>query len=149
VTFWFLTFLFGHNLCYKYLNGSCEPILDIYISRVFQWCNEIFNPMNLSPWNISLKIQNSMGISIPKVGVHLGVYGFICSHSWKCKCDSWVALLACTFSCFLCGCKPKVRGVIIDIEKQMSCTKNYMLNVLGPFKTSVQGPKAHGPTWSN
>jgi hypothetical protein len=36
---------FGHNLCCKYLNGSCKPILDIYISKSFQWCKEIFNPM--------------------------------------------------------------------------------------------------------
>jgi hypothetical protein len=27
---------FCHNLCCKYLNGSCEPILDIYVSRDFQ-----------------------------------------------------------------------------------------------------------------
>jgi len=30
-------FSFGHNLCCKYSNGSCEPILDIQILRVFQW----------------------------------------------------------------------------------------------------------------
>jgi hypothetical protein len=28
---------FGHNLCFKYSNGSCEPILDIQGSRTFQW----------------------------------------------------------------------------------------------------------------
>jgi len=22
---------FGHNLCFKYSNGSCEPILNIYV----------------------------------------------------------------------------------------------------------------------
>jgi hypothetical protein len=27
---------FGHNLCCKYPNGSCEPILDIYTSIAFQ-----------------------------------------------------------------------------------------------------------------
>jgi len=26
---------FGHNLCFKCPNGSCEPILDIYIPRDF------------------------------------------------------------------------------------------------------------------
>jgi hypothetical protein len=26
---------FGHNLCFKYLNGSCELILDIYVSELF------------------------------------------------------------------------------------------------------------------
>ncbi len=28
-------FSFCHNLCYKFPNGSCEPILDIYISITF------------------------------------------------------------------------------------------------------------------
>jgi hypothetical protein len=27
---------FGHNLCFKYSNGSCKPTLDIYILRTFQ-----------------------------------------------------------------------------------------------------------------
>jgi hypothetical protein len=27
---------FGHNLCFSCPNGSCEPILDIYVPRVFQ-----------------------------------------------------------------------------------------------------------------
>jgi len=27
---------FGHNLCFRYLNEQCEPILDIYASRAFQ-----------------------------------------------------------------------------------------------------------------
>jgi hypothetical protein len=26
---------FGHNLCFKHSNGTCEPILDIYVSRAF------------------------------------------------------------------------------------------------------------------
>jgi hypothetical protein len=34
---------FGHNLCYKCPNGSCEPILDIYASITFQWYKEFFN----------------------------------------------------------------------------------------------------------
>ncbi len=28
---------FGHNVCFKYPNGSCEPISDIFVSRDFQW----------------------------------------------------------------------------------------------------------------
>jgi hypothetical protein len=27
---------FGHNLYFKYPNGSCKPILDIYVSIAFQ-----------------------------------------------------------------------------------------------------------------
>jgi hypothetical protein len=32
---------FGHNLCFRYPNGSCEPILNIYIPRDFS--NDIRN----------------------------------------------------------------------------------------------------------
>jgi hypothetical protein len=72
---------FGHNLCLKYLNGSCEPILDIYIPRNFQWYKELFNPINFDPWNLPLKIRESMGTPIPKMRAHLGVCGFILLHS--------------------------------------------------------------------
>jgi hypothetical protein len=46
----------GHNVCYKYSNGSWEPILDIYVSRAFQWYKEFFNTISFDPWNPSLKI---------------------------------------------------------------------------------------------
>ncbi len=34
---WTPDFSFGHNLYFNYPNGSWEPILDIYVSRAFQW----------------------------------------------------------------------------------------------------------------
>ncbi len=71
---------FCHNLCFKYSNGSCEPILDMYVSRNFQWYKEIFNPMSFNPWNFSLKIWKSIGTPTPKVGAHLGMCEFIPSH---------------------------------------------------------------------
>jgi len=46
---WTSDLYFGHNLCFKYSNGSCEHILDIYVSRAFQWYKENFNPMSLAP----------------------------------------------------------------------------------------------------
>jgi hypothetical protein len=72
---------FGHNLCLKYPNGSYEPILDIYISKKIQWYKEFFNPMIFYSYNCLLKIQESIRTPTPKVGVHLGVWGFICSYS--------------------------------------------------------------------
>jgi hypothetical protein len=72
---------FGNNLCFKYSNGSCEPILDIYVRKFFQWYNEIYDPISFDHSNTYLTIQNSIGIPIPKVGVHLRVCGFIPSHS--------------------------------------------------------------------
>jgi hypothetical protein len=69
---------FGHNSCFKYSNGSYESILNIYVSRTFQWYKELFNPMCFDPWNTSLKIQDSIGIPTPKVdsGVHSRVCRF-------------------------------------------------------------------------
>jgi len=78
-----LTFIpsFGHNLCFKCPNGSCEPILDIYVPKDFQWYKELFNTMVFDPYNHSLKIQKSIKTPTPKVGAHLGVWRFIPSHS--------------------------------------------------------------------
>jgi hypothetical protein len=72
---------FDHNLCFKYPNGSCKPILDIYILRSFQWYKELFNIMSFDPYNCPLKTWESIGTPTPKVGTHLGVWGFIPSHS--------------------------------------------------------------------
>jgi len=73
---------FGCNLCVKCPNGSCEPILDIYVLRAFQWYKELFNPRGFDPCNRFLKIWESIKTPIPKVGAHLGVWGFIPSHSF-------------------------------------------------------------------
>jgi hypothetical protein len=71
---------FGCNLCFKYSNEMCEPILHIYVPTTFQRYKKLFNPMSFVPCNYSLKIQKSIGTPIPKVGAHLGMCGFICSH---------------------------------------------------------------------
>jgi hypothetical protein len=89
---WFLTFngrksidtsivnlYFSHNLCCKYSNGSCEFILNIYVSRYFQWYKKLFN-LSFDPSNHSLTIRKCLGILIPKIGVHLRMCGFIHSH---------------------------------------------------------------------
>jgi hypothetical protein len=50
--------------------------------------------MSFDPYNYPLKIWESIGTPTPKVGIHLGVWGFIPSHSFAFtgvwKCDSWV-----------------------------------------------------------
>jgi hypothetical protein len=92
---------FGHNLCFKYPNRSCEPILSIYVPRCFLWYKELFSPMIFNPYNYPLNIRKSIGIPTPKVKVHLGVWGFIPSHSltllgvWNVtpKLHSWPAPL--------------------------------------------------------
>jgi hypothetical protein len=72
---------FGHNLCFKSPNGSREPILDIYVLKAFQRYKELLNLMGFDPWNYFLKIQKSIRTPTLKVRVHLGVWGFIPSHS--------------------------------------------------------------------
>jgi len=68
-------------LCFKYSNGSCKSILNIYVLRYFQWYKELFNSMSFDPCNRPLKIWESIGTPTPKVRAHLGVWGFIPSHS--------------------------------------------------------------------
>jgi hypothetical protein len=55
---------FGHNMCFKYPNRSWKPILDIYVSRDFQWYKELFNLMNFDPCNRLLKIRKSISVTI-------------------------------------------------------------------------------------
>ncbi len=106
---------FGHNLCFTYPNGwfgSCDPILNIYVLRAFQWYKELFNRMSLSPWSRSLKIWKSIRIPSPKVGVHLGVWRFIHSH-FPTFPGAWdvtpkLLLLVCTFANPCLSCEHKV-----------------------------------------
>jgi hypothetical protein len=72
---------FGHNLCFRCPNGSCKPILNIYISRYFQWYKKILNPICFDPCNCSLKIWKSIEIPTPKVGTHFRTWKFIPLHS--------------------------------------------------------------------
>jgi hypothetical protein len=71
---------FGYNLCLKCPNGSCEPILNIYVQRSFQWYEKVFNSLNFDPYSHSLKIGKSTRTPTPKVEAPLGVWGCIPSH---------------------------------------------------------------------
>jgi hypothetical protein len=105
---------FGHNFCFKYPNESCDPILNIYISRSFQSYKEIFNPMNFYLYNCFLKIRKSIKTPTPKVGAHLGVCGLIPSHSPEnIKCDSWFSFLARTFASPYFDREPKAKVMTI------------------------------------
>jgi hypothetical protein len=65
---------FGHNLCFRCPNESCEPILNMYVPRAFQWSKELFNPLSFDSCNYSLKIWKSIGTPTPKVGAPLGMW---------------------------------------------------------------------------
>jgi hypothetical protein len=97
---------FGHNLRFRCPNEQCEPTLDIYVTRAFQWYKERHKPLNFDPSNRSLKFWESTGTPSPKVGVALGVWVFTPSHSLTLSytpgsmwCDSsassWPAPLQC------------------------------------------------------
>ncbi len=71
---------FGHNLYFRCPNGSYEPILNIYVSISFQWY-KLFNPLGFDPYSCFLNVWESIGIPTPNVGIPLGVWRFIPSHS--------------------------------------------------------------------
>jgi len=104
---------FGHNLCFKYSNEWCKPILDIYVSRAFQWYNFSSKPLSFDPYNHPLKIRESTGTLSPKVGVALGVWGFIPSHSFAFleTCNMTLGLLSwlATLKALCLGCESKAR----------------------------------------
>jgi hypothetical protein len=64
---------FAHNLPFRCPNEQCEPILDIYVSRTFQWYQERNNPLRFDPSTRTLKFRESTGTPSPKMGVALGV----------------------------------------------------------------------------
>jgi hypothetical protein len=98
---------FGHNLCFKCPNGSCEPILDIYALIAFQWYKELFDPLGFNPCNRSLKIWESTGILNSQSGNSLGSVRFIPSHFPSLP----GFLLAHNLTSPCLGCEPKVKVV--------------------------------------
>jgi hypothetical protein len=109
---------FGHNLCFKCPNGSCELTLDIYVPRTFQWYSELLNPMVFDSFNHSLKIWKSTETPTPNMGAHLGCecsFSHTLVHSQpprSMKCDSRASLLTCTLTSLCLSRKPKARVVI-------------------------------------
>jgi hypothetical protein len=91
---------FGHKLYFKCPNESCNLILDIYVSRSFQWYKKLFNPMGFVPWNRSMKIRESnfqSGCSLGSVEVQFSHFPIL-STSWE--HEMWLTNF--TFSPHLC-----------------------------------------------
>ncbi len=63
---------FGHNLCFRCPNEQCEPILDIYVSRAFQWYKERHKWLRFDASNWSLKFLGVHRDSISQLGSCLG-----------------------------------------------------------------------------
>jgi hypothetical protein len=104
---------FGPNLHFRCPNGSCEPILDIFIPKSFQWYKELFNALSFDPYDRLLKIQESTGTPTPKVETPFGsvrVHPLTLSYTPKSmRCDSQASLLACNLASPYLGRKPKAR----------------------------------------
>ncbi len=126
---------FCHNLCFRSPNAQCKPILDIYVLKDFQWYKKHYNPLSFDPWNRSLKFWKFTKTPFPKVGVALGVWGFIPSQfpTLPRACDVTSGLLLGPQPCnpFYLGCKPKARvatRVLLGKGKWNFATKNYFLS---------------------
>jgi hypothetical protein len=106
-------FSFNHNLYFKYSNGSCEPISDIFVPRYFQWYKEFFNLMDIWPlqWpfedsRVNWDSNSQNGSSFGSLEVHSLTLSHI-TRSMKCECR--VSFLAYTFTSPCFGREPKVR----------------------------------------
>jgi hypothetical protein len=98
---------FGHNLCFKCSNGSCKPILDIYVLIAFQWYKKLFDPLGFDPCDRSLKIWESTETPNYQNGSSLGSVRFIPSHFPS--LSGFLLAHKLTSPCL--GCEPKVRVV--------------------------------------
>jgi hypothetical protein len=69
--------------------------------------------MGFDPYNHTLKIRESIGTPIPKMGVHFGsvkVHSLTLSHTPRSmKCDFWASFLAHTFASPCFSREPKAR----------------------------------------
>ncbi len=87
---------FGHNLCLKCPNGSCKPILDIYVPRNFQWYKKFLNLLGFDPYKLLSKNLRVRRDSNSQSGNSLGsvrAYSLTLSYIPRnIRCDSWASL---------------------------------------------------------
>jgi hypothetical protein len=117
---------FDHNLCFKCPNGSCEPILNIYVSINFQWCKQFFELMGFDPSNRALKIWESIwesnshnGSSLGSVKVHsltlFAPFALPRTYMW---CDFRASLLTCNLASPCIGREPKAKVATLKIKRE-------------------------------
>jgi hypothetical protein len=107
---------FGHNLCFRCPNGSCEPILNMCVSITFQWYKELFKAMGLDPCDCSLKIWESIGTRTPQSvsfpwSVCEGLFPHTLLHSKG-------SLLACNLATSCLSREPKAKVVTPYFDNQ-------------------------------
>jgi hypothetical protein len=102
---------FAHNLGCRCPNGQCEAILDIYISRPFQWHQEYPNARCFGPFNLSSEFSGVPKDSkFPLLGVwaspsHLAQSGVatpitLDAHNFLCKPPIMVRSQAKLYACW-------------------------------------------------
>jgi len=77
---------FGHILCFRCANERCKLILNIQVSRDFQWYKEHLKPLSFDPCNYPLKIQEFTGTPSHKWELPLKCEGSLLHtflHSWE------------------------------------------------------------------
>ncbi len=104
---------FGHNLCFRCSNGSCESILDIYVWITFQWYKEVLKPLSFGLWNRALKIRESTrtpnsqsGSSLESVRVYYLTFSYT---PRSMRHDSRASFLARNLATPCLGREPKAR----------------------------------------
>jgi hypothetical protein len=116
---------FDHNLCFRCLNESCKPILDIYVSIAFQWYKKLLKEMGFDLYNRFMKIRKSTRTSTPKMGVHLGVWMFMFTFSHTLGLLSWPMFLQAP--CL--DCEPKARVPIAPMNLTFYMWLIYTINI--------------------
>jgi hypothetical protein len=117
---------FSYNLCCRCPNGSCEPVLDIYISIVFQWYKKIHKERGFDPCNHSLKFQKSNMTLIANNG---SSFGNVSVHSHTLP-HSWASPLARTLANPCLGCKPKARVATLFPTRRRGQCPHWHLQII-------------------
>jgi hypothetical protein len=107
---------FAHNLGYRRPNGSCEAILDIYISRPFQWDKEHPNARCFDPKIRALSFQESRETPTShfrECGLHPHTYPKVGLRQLPWECVMWLLgfLLARPLASPCFGHEPKAKVV--------------------------------------
>jgi hypothetical protein len=91
---------FGHNLCFRCPNEQCEPILNIYVPRAFQWYKNITNHWIFIPKIVLWSFGSPPGLHLPSgscfrsVRVHSLTFSYTPRSMWcDSRASSWPATL--------------------------------------------------------
>ncbi len=93
-----------HNLCFRCPNGLCEPILDTYVSIIFQWYKKLLELMGFNFCNYILNIRKSIWDSNSHNG---SSFGSVRAHSLHSQASLLARNLATPLFCL--GHEPKVK----------------------------------------